>query len=32
VDDGDLVSVGDEIDDRFASRVEDLLVLKGGTA
>ena len=32
VDDGDLVPVGDEIGDGLARRVEDLLVLKGGTA
>jgi hypothetical protein len=32
VDNGDLVAVGDEIGDGFAGRVENLLVLEGGTA
>jgi hypothetical protein len=32
VDYCDLVSVGNEISNGFAGRVEDLLILKGGTA
>ena len=32
VDDGDLISIGDEVSDRFTGGVEDLLVLKSGTA
>jgi hypothetical protein len=32
VDDGNLVSVGDEVGDGFAGCVENLLVLKSGTA
>jgi hypothetical protein len=32
VDDGDLVSVGDQVSDGLSGRVEDFFVLKGGTA
>ena len=32
MNDGDLVAVRDELGDGFAARVEDLFVLKGGTA
>jgi hypothetical protein len=32
VDDGYLISVGDEVGDGFAGGVKDFLILKGGTA
>jgi hypothetical protein len=32
VNDRDLIPVGDEIGDRLAGRMQDLLILKGGTA
>jgi hypothetical protein len=32
VDDGNLISVGDEVGDGFAGCVKDLLVLQGGPA